>query len=41
MSLDNSINYIRPVKADRLINMFPDIVSENDFIQFETGDKLN
>ena len=40
IELDNGINYIRPVFANSL-SMFPDINPKNDFIQFETGSKVD
>ena len=40
IELDNSINFIRPVFANSL-SMLPDLNPEHDFIQFETGSKVD
>ena len=40
IELDNGINYIRPVFENSL-SMFSDINTTHDFIQFETGSKVD
>ena len=40
IELDNSIHYIIPVSADSL-SLLPEMDCVDDFIQFETGTKVN